>query len=84
MRSPVIVVDTPLLQCQLSDKGAILLHEIAEGEFLFNGHRLGTCIRVVTANYLGIFAAEAKRVADQLREELKPEQEQILKSWRVR
>lgn len=79
---PIIVVDTPLTRCVLGESGEIELEEIAEGEFLFVGHKLGTCIRVVTASRLTSFAAEARQVANQLRSELKAEEEAVLESWR--
>ncbi len=79
---PIIVVDAPLTRCVLGESGEIELEEIAEGEFLFVGHKLGTCIRVVTASRLISFAAEARQVANQLRAELKTEEEAVLESWR--
>jgi len=51
------------------------LQEIEQGEFLFGGHQLGTCIRIVTHGYLPTFAKEAKQVADQLKEDLKSEED---------
>jgi hypothetical protein len=81
---PVIVVDAPLIRCLLSENGEIQLEEIDEGEFLFTGHELGACIRVVTASRLTAFAVEARKAADQLRAELKNEEEQIRESWRDR
>jgi hypothetical protein len=76
---PVIVVDSPLVQCRLDAAGQIELLEVEQGEFLFRGHPLGTCIRIITASYLPAFAAEAKQVADQLREDLKASEDRIVK-----
>jgi hypothetical protein len=79
---PIIVVDTPLIRCILGESGEVELEEVVEGELLFMGHQLGTCIRIVTANHLASFAAEARQVANQLRAELKSEEEAVLESWR--
>ncbi len=75
---PVIVVDQPLIRCMLEPSGEIKLTEVEEGEFLFTAHELGTCIRIVTITHLVKFAEEAKRVEEQLREELRSEEERIL------
>lgn len=72
---PVIVVDTPLIRCSLDASGQVDLQEVEQGEFLFGGHQLGTCIRIVTHGYLPTFAKDAKQVADQLKEDLKSEED---------
>jgi hypothetical protein len=77
---PVIVVDTPLLRCGLNDRGEIELKEAEEGEFLFTGHELGTCIRVVTIAKLPSFALFAMGVAVQLQDELQEEEQDFLSS----
>jgi hypothetical protein len=74
---PVIVVDSPLLQCSLAEDGSIGLEEVAHGELLFFAdlpRQLGSCIRIVTADYLSEFAIEAKQVANRIRDELKDEE----------
>ena len=75
---PVIVVDTPLIRCTLGANGEIELQEVEQGELLFRGHKLGTCIRIVTLSHLSAFASEAKQVAEQLREELRGEEEKMI------
>ena len=67
---PVIVVDSPLILCSMSEAGQIVLKEAEQGEFLFHAdppRNFGTCIRVVKSTSLPGFAAEAKQVANQLR-----------------
>ena len=67
---PVIVVDSPLILCSMSENGQIALKEAEQGEFLFHADppkNFGTCIRVVKSSSLSGFAAEAKQVATQLR-----------------
>lgn len=85
---PVIVVDSPLLQCSLAQDGSIGLEEVAQGEFLFLAsflpRRFGSCIRVVTADYVSEFAIEAKEVANRIRDELKDEETKVQESWRER
>lgn len=85
---PIIVIDGPLIRCSLSENGETTLEEVDEGEFLFAGYAPhefgGTCIRVITANHATEFAKQAKQVADQLRLELKAEQDTVLESWRKR
>lgn len=78
---PVIVIDAPLIRCLLAENGEIQLEEIDEGEFLFTAHERGVSIRVVTASRLAAFAVEARHVCDQLRSELKIEEEKIHESW---
>ena len=77
---PIIVVETPLIRCVLAEDGEVLLEEVDQGEFLFHADPpkdFGTCIRVVTAKSLVAFAIEAKQVAEQLRVDLKNEEEAI-------
>jgi hypothetical protein len=81
---PVIVIDGPLLRCSLEENGEVQLEEVDQGEFLFFLGDFGTCIRVVTAGRLTAFTHEAKQVADQLRAELKLEEEKVVKSWMPR
>ena len=82
---PVIVVDSPLLQCSLAVDGSIVLEEVPQGEFLFVAalpRRFGACIRIVTANYLSEFAVEAKQIATRIRNELKNEEAKVKESLR--
>lgn len=78
---PVIVVDTPLIRCVLNAKGEIALDEVEQGEFLFTGHQLRTCIRVVTLAHLPAFAREAKEVAWQLQRELNSDEKRIVDDY---
>jgi hypothetical protein len=62
---PIIVVESPLIRCDLAEDGEVLLEEVDQGEFLFHADPpkgFGTYIRVVTANQLTAFAIEAKQV----------------------
>ena len=79
---PVVVIDGPLIRCFLAENGDVQLEEVEEGEFLFSGHELGACIRVVTAARLSAFALEAKSVADELRAGLKSEEERVVEGWK--
>ncbi|MEW6529336.1 MAG: hypothetical protein AB1473_00770 [Thermodesulfobacteriota bacterium] len=84
---PVIVVNTPLIECSLLPSGELRLDEVAQGEFLFLARLpgyFGTCIRVVTAKHLPVFAREAKRAAELIREVLKPDEQRIIESWQER
>jgi len=82
---PVIVVDTPLIECTLESNGHLRLEDISQGEFLFDTrlpHYSGCCIRVVTQAHISAFAREAKSAADELRAALKPDEEKRKKAWR--
>ena len=82
---PVIVVDSPLLQCSLAQDGSIGLEEVTQGEFLFFAglpRSFGSCIRVVTADHISEFAIEAKQVATRIRDELKHEETKVRELWR--
>ena len=84
---PVIVVDSPLLQCSLEQDGSIVLNAVAQGEFLFFAdlpRQFGSCIRIITADYLSEFAIQAKQVANRIRDELKGEERKVRESWRGR
>lgn len=81
---PVIVVSSPLLQASLGKDGDLQLAEVDEGEFLFFLGDFGTCIRVVTTRRLAAYTLEAKRVADELRVELKSEEQRVIESWKDR
>jgi hypothetical protein len=78
----VIVIDAPLIRCFLAENGDVQLEEAQEGEFLFSGHELGACIRVVTATHLPAFALEARQVAAELRAVLKSEEDKIRAAWK--
>ena len=70
---PVIVIDDLLFECVLSDSGEIEINEITHGNLFFPisiAGESGTCINVVTADYLPQFAADAKNVAQRIHEYL--------------
>ena len=84
---PVIVVDSPILQCSLGEGGSIEVSEVEQGEFLFVARLpryFGSCIRLVSASRLPVFAHEAKAVADLLRTEFKPTEQRVVDSWHAR
>lgn len=67
---PVIVIDSPLVQCSISNEGEMEVDQIEEGEFVFRADPpkdFLTSIRVVTIERLGTFAVEARKIADRLR-----------------
>lgn len=71
----------------MSDDGHIDVCEVEEGEWLFVARLpryFGTCIRLVSLKRLATFAREAKAAADQLRSELRPEEDRIVESWRAK
>jgi len=74
---PVMVVDTQILRRMLNDKGEIELQQADEAEFIFSGHELGTCIRVVNIDHLPAFAQFAKGVAERLQDELSAEEKRL-------
>jgi hypothetical protein len=58
-----------------------------QGEFLSFAalpRPFGSCIRIVTVDYLSEFAIEAKQVANRIRDELKNEETKVRESWRER
>ncbi|PQA78271.1 hypothetical protein [Rhodoferax sp. TS-BS-61-7] len=80
---PIIVVDTQIFECSLLSNGELDLREVQESEFLFSmrvPESITTCIKIVTKDSLPAFALKAKRSADQLRSDLKNEEQAILKS----
>lgn len=80
---PVIVVDTPLFECRLEPDGKLALKQVARSEFLFRAHfpkTTGCCIRVVTKGDLPTWSAEAKAVADTLRDDLQDEETRVINS----
>lgn len=74
---PIIVIDTPLIRCSLDAAGQVELQEVEQGEFLFTGHPVRTCIRIVTLPYLHTFAKEAKQVTEQLKKDFKDKEEEL-------
>lgn len=81
---PIIVVNSPILQCTLAEDGQIEVVEVEEGEWLFLAklpEYFGTCIRIMSLERLPVFVREAKAFALQIREDLKAEQDQVIESW---
>jgi hypothetical protein len=74
---PVIVTNAPLIQCSLPTDGQLQLEEVPQGEFLFLSGQFASCIRVVTENYLPVFAKEAKSIADELQKEFNADGERL-------
>lgn len=82
---PIIVVDSPLISCNIRKDGTLQLKRIKSGEFLFLAKlqkHFGSCIRVVTVNALEDFAIEAGQAANQFRAAFKPEEARLIKSWK--
>ncbi len=80
---PVLVVDSPLVQCMLNAQGHPETKEIEEGEFLFQSdppEAFSTCIRVITLARLPAFASEAKRIAEYLQKQFTSEIEEALQA----
>jgi hypothetical protein len=66
---PVIVLDAPLLDCHMNDRGDLQLQEVTEHEFLFAPHLpafKGTCVRVVTLAGLADFCGAARNEMEAL------------------
>ena len=73
---PVIVIDSPLFECELKEDGDIKLTEVSESSFLFSAfipHQVSGRIRVVTKIQLPIFAESARDLANSIVEELEAE-----------
>ena len=84
---PIIVIDTPLLECTLQDDGQLQLDEVPQGEFLFTTrlpNYFGSCIRVVTEDYVQVVAQEAKDAAEWFQAGLKYEAERVMQDMKSR
>lgn len=83
---PIIVVNSPLLECEMQPDGTLRLTEVGHSEFLFSARLpepMSCCIRVTTASSLAATAKWAKEVATQLRKDLQPEEAAILQELRI-
>lgn len=83
---PIIVVNSPLFECELQADGSLLLTEVEYSEFLFSARlpeHVSCCIRVVNAAYLSTTAKWAKDVANQLRKDLQPVEAEILEELKL-
>lgn len=71
---PIIVVDTPIFECSLSDNGELDLVEVQESEFLFSAylpHYTSCCIKVLKRDCLDELAHKSKKIAETIREAFK-------------
>ncbi|SDZ15582.1 hypothetical protein [Pseudomonas sp. NFIX28] len=78
---PIIVVDSPIFECERNLEGELVLTEVQKSEFLFSAHipsQVGCCIRVVRREYLSEVARESKELADALRNNLARDESKIL------
>ncbi|PRA13552.1 MULTISPECIES: hypothetical protein [Pseudomonas] len=78
---PIIVVDSPLFECERNPEGELVLKEVQKSEFLFSAHipnHVGCCIKVVRREYLNEAARESKELADALRNNLASDESEIL------
>jgi len=67
---PVLVIDAPLFECYLDDRGSIQLTELSEMEFLPKDD--SPCVRIVTFPVLPRFSETARAETDSLMELLRP------------
>jgi hypothetical protein len=78
---PIIVVNAPLLECELQADGGLLLSEVKYSHFLFSARlpdQVSCCIRVVNASHLDETAHWAKGVMNHLRKDLEPAEKEII------
>jgi len=79
---PIIVVDSPLFECQLRPDGELELVEVDASAFLFSAHipkQVSCVVRVIHRSKLAATAEWAKSLVDALREDLKPEEDKFFK-----
>lgn len=72
---PVLVVDTPLFECSLSDDNDIDVVEVDRSCFLFNSYlpsRVGCMVRVVTLDALERFSESSAQLAKKICDGLVP------------
>jgi hypothetical protein len=75
---PIIVVDSPLFECQLRADGELALTEVDSSAFLFSHAPNTSCVvRVIHRDKLKATAEWAISVVNALREDLKPEQDKF-------
>jgi hypothetical protein len=77
---PIIVVDSPLFECQLRPDGELELIEVDASAFLFSAHipkQTSCVVRVIHRDKLQATAEWAKSLVDALREDLKPEEDKF-------
>jgi hypothetical protein len=77
---PIIVVDSPLFECELRPDGELELTEVDESAFLFSAYlpkHTSCVVRVIHRSKLEVTAKWAKSLVDALREDLKPEEDKF-------
>lgn len=79
---PVIVVDTPIVECTLGDDGSLESCEIPQGELLLStkfSSSFFSCLRIVNVEHIKDFVYEAKRVSDAIISEYAAPEQDLLK-----
>jgi hypothetical protein len=79
---PIIVVDSPLFECQLRPDGELELVEVDASAFLFSAHipqQTSCIVRVIHRSKLEATAKWARSLVDALRADLKPEEDKFFK-----
>jgi hypothetical protein len=77
---PIIVVDSPLFECELRHDGELELTEVDESAFLFSAYlskHTSCVVRVIHRSKLEATAKWARSLVDALREDLKPEEDKF-------
>ena len=80
---PVIVVNAPIFECHLDQKGELQFREVHWSEFMFTAYlpeRTNAVVRVVSAKALPAFSSVLWRLADAIKVALKPIATEFLKS----
>ncbi len=84
---PVLVVESPIFECELSANGQLSLQEVNSSNILFSAYLpepVSSCIRVVHSDGLEEAARELKATVDDLRAFLVPKQEEVIDGWKNR
>lgn len=79
---PIIVVDSPLFECELRPDGELELTEVDESAFLFSAHipkQISCVVRVIHRSKLAATAEWAKSMVNAMREDLKAEEDKFFK-----
>ena len=78
---PVLVVDSPILECELLDDGTLKLTEVEATEFLFSAHlpKQTICaVRITRIEKVGQLALDLRAAFKALRADFKIEEDRIL------
>ncbi|MBX7228759.1 MAG: hypothetical protein K1X48_04015 [Burkholderiaceae bacterium] len=81
---PVLVVDSPIFECELTENDQLSLKEVSSTSVLFSSYLpepVSSCIRIVRSTSIERTATELKATVDDLRSFLGPEQEEIIAKW---